>query len=122
MTAKRILIADDEPHIIRSLSFVLERAGYDVSSAADGEEALASALSAKPHIMFLDIMMPKKNGYDVCREIKASNQLQDIHVIMLSAKGQESDRLMGMDAGADEFITKPFSPAEIVSRVKEIFG
>lgn len=120
MSTPKILIVDDEPNIIRSLSFVLERAGYDVSSATNGEEALASVSNSKPHIVFLDVMMPKMNGYEVCRAIKSSTELQDIHVILLSAKGQESDRLIGLDAGADEFITKPFSPAEIVARVKEI--
>lgn len=116
------MIVDDEPHIIRSLSFVLERGGFDVSSATDGEEGLAVARQSKPNLIILDVMMPKKNGYDVCKEIRSDPELEGVHVILLSARGQESDRLLGLSAGADEFITKPFSPAEIVERVKQILS
>ena len=77
---------------------------------------------SKPNLIFLDIMMPKKNGYEVCQEIKADSQLQDIYVIMLSAKGQEADREKGIGFGADEFMTKPFSPAQIIQRTKQILN
>jgi len=120
MSDKKIMVVDDEPHLVRSLTFILEKAGYNVSSASNGEEALSKILQSKPNLIFLDVMMPKKNGYEVCEEIKKSSELKDIYVIILTAKGQETDREQGLKAGADEFITKPFSPLEIVARVKKI--
>ena len=122
MNEKRILVVDDEPHVVRSLTFVLKKEGYDVYSAIDGEEAMVKVREAKPNLMFLDVMMPKKNGYQVCQEIKADPSLSDIYVIILTAKGQEADREKGLSLGADEFITKPFSPMKIVERVGELLG
>jgi len=122
MSEKKILVVDDEPHILRSLTFVLKKEGYDVSSATNGEEALAKIRESKPSLMFLDVMMPKKNGYEVCQEVKGDPGLNDIYIIMLTAKGQEADREKGLSLGADEFITKPFSPMKIVERVREILG
>jgi len=122
MNGKKILVVDDEPHIIRSLTFVLAKEGYDVSSATNGEEAMARVRELKPDLMFLDVMMPKKNGYEVCQEVKGDPGLSDIYVIMLTAKGQEADREKGLSLGADEFITKPFSPMKVVERVKELLG
>lgn len=120
MSEQKIMVVDDEPHLVRSLTFILEKAGYNVSSASNGEEALSKIQQSKPDLVFLDVMMPKKNGYAVCEEIKKSPELKDIYVIILTAKGQETDRAQGLKAGADEFITKPFSPLEIVARVKKI--
>jgi DNA-binding response OmpR family regulator len=120
MIDKKILVVDDEPHLVRSLTFILEKAGYIVSSASNGEEALSKIQQTKPNLVFLDVMMPKKNGYEVCEEIKKSSELKDIYVIILTAKGQETDREQGLKAGANEFITKPFSPLEIMARVKKI--
>ena len=120
MNEKRILVVDDEPHVVRSLTFVLKKEGYDVSSATDGEEAIAEVRKSKPNLMFLDVMMPKKNGYQVCQEIKDDPGLSDIYIIMLTAKGQEADREKGLSLGADEFITKPFSPMKIIERVGEL--
>ena len=119
---KKILVVDDEPHVIKSLTFVLTREGYDVSSAENGEDAMAEIRQSKPSLVFLDVMMPKKNGYEVCREVKQDSRLRDIHVIMLTAKGQEADREKGLDVGADEFMTKPFSPMGIVEKVRELLG
>ena len=119
---KRILVVDDEPHVIRSLTFVLSKEGYDVASAENGEDALAKIRALRPDLVFLDVMMPKKNGYEVCREVKKDSVLSDIRVIMLTAKGQESDREQGLGAGADEFLTKPFSPIGVVEKVKELLG
>jgi len=119
---KKILVVDDEPHTIRSLTFVLKKEGYDVSSATNGEEAMAKVRESKPSLMFLDVMMPKKNGYEVCHEVKNDPSLSDIYVIMLTAKGQEADREKGLSLGADEFITKPFSPIKIVERARELLG
>ncbi len=122
MSDKRILVVDDEPHVVRTLTFVLKKEGYEVVSAGNGEEALNLVHKHKPDLMFLDVMMPKKNGYEVCREIKANPAFSDIHIIMLSAKGQEADREKAESLGANEFITKPFSPAGIIDRVREILN
>jgi two-component system alkaline phosphatase synthesis response regulator PhoP len=119
---KKILIVDDEPHVIKSLTFVLTKEGYDVSSAENGEDAMAKIRQSKPSLVFLDVMMPRKNGYEVCQEVKKDSGLRDIRVIMLTAKGQEADREKGLNVGADEFMTKPFSPMGIVEKVKELLG
>ena len=115
---KTILIADDEPHILRSLGFVLKRAGYRVLEARSGKEALTVAQEERPDVVFLDIMMPELDGYEVCRQLKSSPQLADVRVIMLTAKGEEEDMRMGMAAGADDYMTKPFSPSRAVDRVR----
>lgn len=119
---RKILVVDDEPNVIRSLTFVLSKEGYDVSSAINGEDAMAKVKQSKPDLMFLDVMMPKKNGYEVCQEVKSNSGLSDIHIIMLTAKGQEADREKGLNAGADEFMTKPFSPIMVIDKVKELLG
>jgi len=85
---KKVLIVDDEPHLVRSLSFILSKEGYEVVSAVNGEEALQKIRESKPDLMFLDVMMPKKNGYEVCQEIRSSPELKDIYIIMLTARGQ----------------------------------
>ncbi len=121
-SSKKVLIVDDEPHLVKSLSFVLSKEGYEVSSASDGEEALQKIHQSRPALIFLDVMMPKKNGYEVCQEIKSSPELKDIHVIMLTAKGQSADRAQGLSIGADDFITKPFSTLDVLARVKNILG
>ena len=115
-----VLIADDEPYILRSLSFVLKRAGIEVHEARNGLDALELIRRRRPAVVFLDIMMPARNGYDVCREVKSDDDLQGVHVILLTAKGQEIDRTRGFDAGADEFITKPFSPSVILEKTQAI--
>jgi len=121
MAEKRIVVADDEPFIVRLLSFVLRKEGYDVAEARDGEEAMRQIVEKRPAVAFVDVMMPKKNGYELCQEIKASEELQRTYVIMLTAKGQESDRDRGLESGADEYMTKPFSPSQVVQRVAAIF-
>ena len=122
MSGKRVLVVDDEPNILRTLTFVMKKEGYDVSSATNGEEAMAEVRSSKPDLIFLDIMMPKKNGYEVCQEIKDDPNLSDIHIIMLTAKGQDADREKGLSVGAEEFMTKPFSPIQVIGRVRELLG
>jgi DNA-binding response OmpR family regulator len=122
MCERKILVVDDEPNVIKSLTFVLRKEGYDVSSAANGEDAMIKIQQSKPNLMFLDVMMPKKNGYEVCQEVKSNSSLSDIHIIILTAKGQEADREKGLNAGADEFMTKPFSPMMVVDKVKELLG
>lgn len=120
MTNKKILIADDEPYILRSLSFVLKKEGFDVEIACNGEEALEKAQQSNPKILFLDVMMPIKDGYKVCKKLKSNPETKDIYIIMLTAKGQIIDKEKGLAIGADEYITKPFAPREIVNKVKKI--
>lgn len=122
MAERSILLVDDEPYILRSLSFVLEREGYQVLTASDGVDALETIRRVKPSMVFLDIMLPRKNGYEICAEVKEDPLLSATHIVMLSAKGQQVDRERGMLAGADEYMTKPFSPREIVEYVRVIFA
>ena len=122
MQGNKILVVDDEPNIVRSLTFVLNKGGYDVSSARDGEQAMTMIRDSKPNILILDVMMPNKSGYEVCNEIKSDPDLRDIHVVMLTAKGQDDDRESALSQGADEYISKPFSPIKILARVKELLG
>lgn len=118
----RVLVVDDEPFILRSLSFVLERAGFEVHQARDGEEALEKLRDVRPRVVVLDVMMPKRNGYEVCEIVKGDPELRETYVMLLTAKGQESARARGLRAGADEFMTKPFSPSRIVERIREVLG
>jgi two-component system alkaline phosphatase synthesis response regulator PhoP len=122
MNTKKILVVDDEQHLIRSLTFVLAKEGYEVSMAGDGEEALRKIAENKPDLIFLDIMMPRKNGYEVCETIRKFPELKDIYIIMLSAKGWDIDRIKATTVGANEFMSKPFSPLEVVSRVRKAFS
>lgn len=119
---RKILVVDDEPFILKSLTFVLKKEGFHVDSATNGLEALEVIRKEKPDLVFLDIMMPKMNGQEVCQWIRQDPQLRDIHVIILTAKGQEADREKGLQIGADEYMTKPFSPSMVVKRIREIFG
>jgi len=122
MAVKKILIVDDEPNILRSLTYILEKEGYDCKTASNGEEALKQIKEDKPDLILLDIMIPKVDGMEVCRRVKSSPGLKDIYVIILSAKGQKADKEEGLSCGADEYITKPFSPAEMAGRINEICG
>ena len=119
---KKILICDDEPHILESVAYVARKEGYVVLTAENGEEALRLARAERPGLMLLDLNMPLKSGYQVCEEIKSDPDTRGIYVIMLTAKGQESDRAKGVAAGADEYITKPFSPRKLRQRLTEILG
>ena len=117
---QKIMVVDDDPNLTRSVTFILQKEGYQVDVATNGEEAMAKIRQSKPRMIFLDVMMPKKNGYEVCQEIKGDAELSDIYIVMLTAKGQERDKEKGLEMGADEFISKPFSPKAIVERTKEI--
>ncbi len=118
----KILVVDDEPSIVRPLAFVLEKSGHDVLTAANGEEGLEMAESERPDLIFLDVMMPKKNGYDVCEELKGHAELRDIYVIILTARGVELDAQKKEQVKADEYMSKPFSPIRIVEHVKTILA
>ena len=117
-----VLIADDDPDILALVSFRLERAGYDVVEAADGEQALALARERMPDLAVLDVMMPKLSGYDVTREIRADEAMARMPVILLTARVQEADVARGFEVGADDYIKKPFSPQELRARVQAILG
>lgn len=113
-----VLIADDEPHIVLSLEFLLDRAGYDTAAAADGEEALDLVRRLRPDLVLLDVMMPRRNGYAVCQAIKSDPETRAIPVIMLSAKGQEVEVQKGLALGASAYVTKPFGNAEVLEAVR----
>jgi two-component system alkaline phosphatase synthesis response regulator PhoP len=117
-----VLVVDDEPFICRSLSFVLRKGNYHVVEARNGEEALAAVREHKPDLVFMDVMMPKLNGFDVCAAIKQDPELRSTRVILLTAKGQDSDREVGTRAGADAYMTKPFSPTKILERARELLA
>ncbi len=117
-----ILVIDDEPYILRSLSYLLTREGYSVETATNGEEGLERVRSLRPPLVFLDIMMPNMNGYEVCEQVKQDPSLAGTYVIMLSAKGQQIDRERGLLGGADEYMTKPFSPRDVAQRVRTILA
>lgn len=117
-----ILVADDEPHILRALSFVLKKEGFNVDVAQNGEDALRKIKEGRPRVVFLDLVMPKMTGIELCKIVKSDGGLRQTHVIILTCKGQELDRNHSLSAGADEFMTKPFSPKEVVTRVKTLFA
>jgi DNA-binding response OmpR family regulator len=122
MAQHKILVVDDEPFICRSLTFVLRKGNYDVIEARNGEEALAAIREHKPDLVFLDVMMPKINGFQVTQQVRADPGLDEVKIILLTAKGQECDREVGKTAGANDYMTKPFSPSKILDRAREILG
>lgn len=118
-----IVVVDDSPMIIRMLSMALEDAGYDVVAAADGEEGLARIREHEPPLVLLDATMPKLDGYQVCAELRSDGSLaRQPHVIMLTASGHEADRERAEQAGVNEFMTKPFSPSDLLVRVEEVLN
>jgi len=122
MSRGRILVVDDEIYIVHILDFSLGMEGYEVITALDGEEALKKASETKPDLIVLDIMMPKMDGYETCKALKADEATKHIPVILLSAKGRNVDMQTGYDVGADEYITKPFSPRKLVDRINTMLG
>ena len=121
MRTRKILVVDDEPSIVRPLMFILKKNGYDVLTASNGEEGLKIARAEKPDIIFLDVMMPKKNGYQVCEELRRDPECQDIYVIILTARGVELTEEEQKRIGANEFMTKPFSPIKVVEKIGSMF-
>jgi len=121
MTSK-ILLVDDEPNILLSLQFLMKRAGYQVTTACDGEMALRQVAAEQPDLMLLDINMPKLNGYDVCERIRANAAWQTIRIVLLTAKGREVEKEKGLALGADDYITKPFSNQELIDKVQALLS
>lgn len=119
MTTK-ILIADDEPNILISLEYLMKREGYAVSVARDGEEAMAAVLRERPALVLLDVMMPKKSGFEICQELRANDAVKDTLILMLTAKGRETDVAKGLGVGANAYMTKPFSTRELVRKVRQM--
>ncbi len=119
---KRILIADDEQNIVVSLEFLMQREGFDVFVAQDGDQALEMARDIYPDLIILDVVMPGKDGFEVCREIRAEPSLRGIRVLMLTVKGREAEKAKGLAMGADAYMTKPFAVQGLVDRVRDMLG
>jgi DNA-binding response OmpR family regulator len=117
---KRILIVDDEPNIVVSLEYLMKKEGFDVAVASDGEAALAMVASFKPDLVLLDVMMPKKSGFEVCQAMRADPACAGIRIVMLTAKGRDPEVAKGMALGADLYVTKPFSTKDLVIQVKAL--
>lgn len=115
----KILIVDDERDIVETLSFMLKAKGFECISAYDGEEGLNLAKNSSPNLVILDVMMPKINGYKICRLLKFDQKYKDIPIIMITARSQEEDKLIGEETGADEYITKPFEFSEVLEKINK---
>ncbi len=120
--SKRVLIADDEPNIVISLEFLMKREGHAVSVAHDGPSALEAIRSGKPDLVLLDVMMPGLSGFEVCQAVRADETLAGVKILMLSAKGRDTDMAKGSALGADAYMTKPFSTRELAEKVRDMLG
>ena len=118
----KVLIADDEPNIVISLEYLMRREGYEVLIARDGIEALETIRRERPALVLLDVMMPGKSGFEVCQAVRADEALADVKILMLSAKGRDTDLAQGLGLGADGYMTKPFSTRDLAARVKALLG
>ena len=118
--AKKILIADDEPNIVISLEFLLKREGYEVVVAYNGVEALAGVRAERPDMVILDVMMPQRNGFEVCQDLRQDPEFKGLRIMMLTAKGRETEVSKGLALGADVYMTKPFSTKELLARIKAL--
>jgi two-component system alkaline phosphatase synthesis response regulator PhoP len=116
----RIVIADDEPNLVIPLEYMLKREGFDVTVARDGQEALDAIARARPQLVLLDVMMPRKSGFDVCQVLRADEANRDVRILLLTAKGRDDDVAKGLALGADAYMTKPFSPKELLLKVREL--
>lgn len=119
---QKILIVDDEPNIVISLEFLMQQSGYEVGIARDGEEALAQVEAFRPDLVLLDVMLPLRNGFEVCQKIRENRDWDRIKVLMLSAKGRDVDASKGLTLGADAYITKPFSTRELIEKVRGLLA
>ncbi|AFS78325.1 alkaline phosphatase synthesis transcriptional regulatory protein PhoP [Gottschalkia acidurici 9a] len=120
MNYAKILVVDDEDHIVELIKFNLESNGYDVVTANDGQEAVFKSKTENPDLIILDLMLPKVDGIEVCRKIKGDPETSHIAIIMLTAKSDEADKIVGLEIGADDYITKPFSVRELIARIKAV--
>ncbi len=120
--SKRILIADDEPNIVISLEFLMKREGFDVQVVLDGEAALQAIAAQLPDLVLLDIMLPKRDGFEVCQTIRSTPGWQSLKVMMLTAKGRDTEVSKGLAMGANAYMTKPFSTRDLVAQVRQLLG
>jgi two-component system, OmpR family, alkaline phosphatase synthesis response regulator PhoP len=120
MAKKRILIVDDEPNIVTSLEFLMRREGFEVDIAADGEQALQAVGRNAPDLVLLDIMLPRINGFEVCEKLRRDPRYSGVKIVMLTAKGRDTDVAKGMSLGADLYVTKPFSTKELVTQLRQL--
>lgn len=118
----KVLIADDEPNIVISLEYLMKREGHQVVVARDGEQALAMIRAERPALVLLDVMMPGKSGFEVCQSVRADESLAGVKIMLLTAKGRDTDVAQGMALGADAYMTKPFSTKELAARVRELLA
>lgn len=116
--AGEILVVDDEPNIVLSLEFLMKKEGYGVRTASNGEEAMQAIRESKPDLVLLDVMMPRMDGYEVCQAVRSDPQLNDMLILMLTAKGREVEREKGLALGADDYVTKPFATRDLVEKVR----
>jgi DNA-binding response OmpR family regulator len=119
---RHVLIADDEPNIVISLEFLMKREGHRVSVARDGEAALEAIRRERPDLVLLDVMMPGKSGFEICQAVRADEALAAVKILMLSAKGRDTDLAKGSALGADAYMTKPFSTRELADKVRELLN
>ena len=119
---QNVLVVDDEANILLSLQFLMKKAGYDVRTAKDGDEALAEIERSAPDLVLLDVMMPKRDGFDVCQQIRANPKWKNVRIIMLTARGRDIERDKGLALGADDYIVKPFSTKDAIERVEAVLG
>ena len=120
MAKGKILVVDDEEHILELIRYNLNASGYEVIEASDGYDAVNKAINKVPDLILLDLMLPGKDGYDVCRELRSNGKTKVVPIIMLTAKSEEIDKILGLELGADDYITKPFSVRELMARVKAV--
>ena len=122
MKPAKVLVVDDDRFLRKALTYVLCRHGYEVIEACDGEEGLAAIRESRPDLVYLDVVMPKIDGFEVTRLVRGDDALKDTKIILLTAMGQDADRLKGEESGADDFMTKPFSPSNIIKRTRTILN
>ena len=120
--SQRVVIADDEPNLVIPLEYMLKREGYEVTVARDGQEALDAIARVHPQLVLLDVMMPRKSGFDVCQVLRADEANLELKILLLTAKGRDDDVAKGLALGADAYMIKPFSPKELVLKVRELLG
>lgn len=119
---KSILVVEDEPNIVLSLQFLMKKEGFDVRVAQDGDQAINEVETQAPDLILLDVMIPKRDGFDVCQTIRANPAWSNIHIIMLTAKGRDIDREKGLALGANDYVTKPFSTRELIVKVRQVLN
>lgn len=120
--AKRILIVDDEPNIVISVEYLMRREGFEVASVGDGRAALEAMAEALPDLVVLDVMLPAMSGFDVCDRIRADQRFKGVKVVMLTARGRDTEVAKGLRLGADAYVTKPFSTRDLVAQIKQLLG